>query len=103
MPVIQSSVCATATAQEEAYEICSIQMNHKSNTTNISCSSPIKKATWVADQGTRSNNSDFFFLWNQIHMNEVINLFKKSIDSGKIIVKNASVSEFPDTPIEENW
>ena len=35
-------------------------------------------------------------------MNEVINLFKKSMDSGQFIVKNASVSEFPDTPIEEN-
>ena len=78
-------------------------MNHKSNSTNISYSDSIKKVTWVTDQGTRANNSDsFLFLRNQIQKNEVINLFKKSMDSGQFIVKNASVSMFPDTPIEEN-
>ena len=78
-------------------------MNHKSNSTNNPCSSSIKKATWVTDQGTRANNSDsFLFLRNQIQKNEVINLFKRSKDSGQFIVKNASVFVFPDTPIEEN-
>ena len=78
-------------------------MNHKCSSTYISCSSSIKKATWVIDQGTRANNSDsFLFLRNRIQKNKVINLFKRSKDNGQFIVKNASVSVFPDTPIEEN-
>ena len=63
----------------------------------------MKKSTRIIDQGTRANISNFFLLlWNQIQKNEVINLLKRSKDIGQFIVKNASVSVFPDTPIEEN-
>ena len=79
-------------------------MNHKANTTNISCSSPIKKATWVFHHGTQTNipNSLLFLrYWIQVH--KVINLNDKSMDRGHFIVKYASVSEIPNTQKNENW
>ena len=34
-------------------------------------------------------------------MHEIINLFKKSVNRGQFIVKNASIPLFPDTPEKE--
>ena len=81
----------------------SIEMNHKASTTNISCSNPIKIATWAVDHGTWSNISNsLLFLWYWIQVDKVINLNDKSMDRGHFIVKYASISEIPNTPKNEN-
>ena len=95
---LRSGICGSATAQRKANRVCSIQMYHKTSTTNIPCSNPIKKTTRVTDQGSRANNSSSFLLvWDRIQKNEIINLLKKSMNRGLFIVKNASIPLFPDT------
>ena len=78
-------------------------MYHKTRSTNIPCSSPIKKTTGVSDHRARANNSSFFLLFrDRIHMHEIINLFKKSVNRGQFIIKNALIPLFPNTPKKES-